>query len=68
MDYEKQIEELANIVNQLENEKLTLSDSVKLFERAEQIYKQCNDYLENAKGSVYKIRQDLDAYREEKMK
>ena len=68
MDYEKKIEELNNIIAQLDNEKLTLNDSVKLFEEAEKIYKECDNYLESAKGNVYKVKQDLDAYREEKMK
>lgn len=68
MDYEKKIEEINNIITQLDNEKLTLEDSIKLFEKAEKIYKECDNYLESAKGNVYKIKQDLNTFREERMK
>ena len=67
MDYEKNVEELNDIMNKLDNEKLSIEDSIKLFERAESLYKNCYSYLETAKGSIYKIREEIDKYREEKI-
>lgn len=66
MDYEKNIDKLAEIINRLENEKMPLSEEIELFKQAENLYKLCNDYLENAKGDIYKIKRDLELYREEK--
>ena len=67
MDYEKNIEELNLIVEKLSNEKLPLDESVKLYENAEKLYKECSEYLEKQTGKVFKIKQDLERYTEEKM-
>ncbi len=67
MDYEKNIEELNDISSRLADEKLPLEESVKLYERAEKLYKECGDYLTSEAGKVYKIKQQLDQYNEEKM-
>ena len=67
MDYEKNIEELNDISSRLADEKLPLEESVKLYERAEKLYKECGDYLTSEAGKVYKIKQQLDRYNEEKM-
>ena len=55
---------ISNFMN--ENEKMPLSEEIELFKQAENLYKLCNDYLENAKGDIYKIKRDLELYREEK--
>lgn len=67
MDYEKNIKELNDISIKLADEKLPLEESVKLYERAEMLYKECGDYLTSETGRVYKIKQQLDQYNEEKM-
>lgn len=67
MDYEKNIKELNDISSKLADEKLPLEESVKLYERAEKLYKECGDYLTSETGRVYKIKQQLDQYNEEKM-
>ena len=65
MDYEKNIEELNKILEKLSNEKLSLNESVELYENAEKLYKECNEYLEKQSGKVYKIKQELQKYVEE---
>ena len=60
MDYEKNIETLNEITNKLANQKMSLEDSIKL-------YVECSEYLEKQTGKVYKIKQDLEKYNEEKM-
>ena len=67
MDYEKNIEKLNEIINRLENEKMSLSQEIELFKEAQCLYKDCNEYLENAKGNIYKIKRDLELYLEEKL-
>ena len=66
MDYEQKLDQLADIINRLENEKLSLSEEIELYEKAEKLYIECDKYLETAKGNIYKIKQDLETYREEK--
>lgn len=65
-DYEKNIKELNDIAEKLSSEKLTIAESVKLYETAEKLYKQCAEYLENQNGQIFKIKQDLEKYNEEK--
>ena len=67
MDYEKNIGELNLIVEKLSNEKLSLDDSIKLYENAQKLYMECSKYLEEQTGQVYKIKQDLEKFNEEKM-
>lgn len=67
MDYEKNVEELDVILKKLEDENLSIDESIKLFDRAQILYKECDEYLEKAKGSVYKVKKEIDKYKEEKM-
>ncbi len=67
MDYEKNIETLNEITNKLANQKMSLEDSIKLYEEAQKLYVECSEYLEKQTGKVYKIKQDLEKYNEEKM-
>lgn len=66
MDYEKKIDQLTEIISRLENEKLLLSEEIELYKMAQKLYIECDEYLEKAKGNVYKIKRDLEAYKEEK--
>ena len=66
MDYEKNIEELNKIMLQLNDENISIEKSLTLFERAGELYKECSAYLKEAKGNIYKIKQDLNNYKEEK--
>ena len=67
MDYEKNVEKLNEIIEKLSNQKLSIEESVKLYEEAESLYKECYEYLNLQSGKVYKIRQDLQKFEEEKM-
>ena len=67
MEYEKNIERLNEIIEKLSKDNLPLDESVKLYAEAEKVYKECNDYLINQTGNVYKIKQELEKYNEEKM-
>ena len=67
MNYEKNIDALNEIVGKLSNQKMSLDDSVKLYEDAQKLYLECSDYLEKQTGKVYKIKQDLEKYNEERM-
>ena len=51
-NFEKLMNELEDITNKLENEKLPLEDSVKLFEKGIEISKKCNEKLENAEKRI----------------
>ena len=50
--FEELMNELEDITNKLENEKLPLEDSVKLFEKGIEISKKCNEKLENAEKRI----------------
>ena len=51
-NFEELMKNLEEITAQLENENLTLDDSVKLFEKGMKISKECNEKLENAEKRI----------------
>jgi exodeoxyribonuclease VII small subunit len=51
-DFEKSIKELEEIAKSLENEQITLDESIALFEKGVALSKDCSEYLENAKQKI----------------
>lgn len=52
LNFEELMIKLEDITNKLENEKLSLDESVKLFEEGMEISKQCNNKLEDAEKKI----------------
>lgn len=52
LNFEELMVKLEDITNKLENEKLSLDESVKLFEEGMQISKECNTKLEDAEKKI----------------
>lgn len=52
VNFEELMTKLEDITNKLENEKLSLDESVKLFEEGMEISKQCNKKLEDAEKKI----------------
>ncbi|MTI70195.1 MAG: exodeoxyribonuclease VII small subunit [Firmicutes bacterium] len=50
--FEKAIEDLESVVKKLEEGNLSLDDSLKYFKKGIELYKHCNNTLENAEGKV----------------
>lgn len=57
LDYEKAREELSEIVRQLESGEVSLTDSMKLWQRGEALAKQCQEFLA---GAAEKLQTDSD--------
>ncbi len=53
-------QKLERIINQLENEKVGLEDSLKLFEDGADIVKKCHGRLKKAKNKFEEIKEDLE--------
>lgn len=51
-DFEKSIKELEKIAASLENEQITLYESIALFEKGVKLSKDCSEYLESAKQKI----------------
>ena len=52
LSYEKAREELTKVVEQLETGSTTLEESLKLWERGEELAKICQDLLDGAKAKI----------------
>lgn len=52
LNFEELMIKLEDITNKLENEKLSLDESVKLFEEGMEISKECNNKLEDAEKKI----------------
>ena len=51
-DFEKSIKELEKIANSLENEQISLDESIALFEKGVMLSKDCSEYLESVKQKI----------------
>ena len=65
LNFEELIEKLEDITNKLEKEKLSLDESVKLFEEGMRISKECNTKLEDAEKRITVLINDNDEIKEE---
>ena len=63
--FEEQIQELETIINELENGKLNLDDSVVKFEEGMKISKECNKMLENAEKKIAILLNDENGEKKE---
>jgi exodeoxyribonuclease VII small subunit len=55
MPFEKALAELESIVDRLEKGAVSLDDSIKLYERGEELKKRCDTLLKNAEMRIEKI-------------
>ena len=56
-DFEKSIKELEKIANALENEQISLDESIALFEKGVKLSKDCSEYLEATKQKIVTLSQ-----------
>jgi exodeoxyribonuclease VII small subunit len=68
MTYEMAEKELEDIVEKLENEKISMSEANKLYEKGTELVKFCLGQLEETKGKITVIRKVLDEFIEETLK
>jgi len=54
-DFEKSLEELESLVEQLESGELSLDESLKQFKRGVELTRHCQDVLEKAQQTVEKL-------------
>lgn len=66
-NFEQNMETLEQIVQELENGKLNLEDSIKKFEEGIKISKKCNEFLEEAEKKITVLLQDNDKFIEENL-
>ena len=60
ISYEAARDELAEVVAKLESGKSSLEDSLKLWERGEELAKICQDWLDGAKAKLDKVKSEVD--------
>lgn len=65
MNIDEKLKKLQEIADKLENNEVTLEESLKLFEEGNEIIKQLYSELNKAKGKVTILKQDLDKFKEE---
>ncbi len=67
MNIDEKIKKLQEIADKLDKNEVTFEESLKLFEEGNQIAKELYTELNNAKGKVTILKQNLDKFREEGM-
>lgn len=51
-NFEQSLKELEAIADSLESDKITVDESIKLFEKGINLSRECSKYLENAKQKI----------------
>ena len=64
ISYEAARDELAEVVAKLESGKSSLEDSLKLWERGEELAKICQDWLDGAKAKLDKVKSQVEELEE----
>ena len=64
-NFENNMEKLEKVVSELENENLSLDESVKKFEEGIELSKKCNDILQKAEKKITILLEKADDYEEE---
>ena len=67
MNYEEKVKTLEEIATKLEQD-LPLEQALELYKQGVGLIKECLTGLEVVKGTISKVKQDLDSYIEEKIK
>ena len=67
MDFESRVKELQNIASKMEDNNLKMADGVKLYEQGVALAKECYAELNEVKGKITVIKQDLDKFKEESL-
>ena len=67
MHYESKIKELKEKTEILQNPELSMVKALEVYESASKIYMECYEYLEKAKGGIYKIKRELETFKEERI-
>ena len=67
MNYEEKVKNLEEIATKLEQD-LPLEQALELYKQGVGLIKECLTDLEEVKGTISKVKQDLDSYIEEKIK
>ena len=65
MKFEEKLNELQLIAQKLEDSNLPMDEAVVLYEKGSELAKECFSLLNETKGKVNVIKQELDKYREE---
>ena len=66
MSFEEKIKELQEISEKMEDANLSMDEAAVLYEKGSEIAKDCFLILNETKGKVNIIKQELDKYKEEK--
>ena len=65
MELEKKIKELQKITEQIESPNLSIDESLALYEKGAGLAKECLNAINEVKGKINIIKQDLESYQEE---
>lgn len=67
MNIDEKLKKLQEISDKLDDNSITFDESIKLFEEGSKIVKELYANLNEAKGKITVLKQDLDKYKEEGM-
>ncbi len=65
MSLDEKIKELEKISNEMDQEDVSIEQSIALFEKGSTLTKECLEELNTAKGKIYLIKKDFEQFREE---
>ena len=67
LSYEAARDELAEVVAKLEGGKVSLEESLKLWERGEELAKICQSWLDGAKAKLDKVKAEVNEFEDDEL-
>ena len=67
LSYEAARDELAEVVAKLESGKVSLEESLKLWERGEDLAKICQSWLDGAKAKLDKVKAEVNEFEDDEL-
>ena len=64
ISYEEACKELSDIITKIEIQQLPLDEAIKLFERGQDLIKQCYKTLDRAQGKLTEIKETMNGFEE----
>ena len=64
ISYEEACKELSDIITKIEIQQLPLDEAIKLFERGQDLIKQCYKTLDKAQGKLTEIKETMNGFEE----
>lgn len=64
MSIDEKLKKIEEYANQIEDENIGVEEAMDLFEKANQLSKECYEQLSKVKGRIFEVTKEMDTFKE----